>query len=122
MTRLSSHALAEVEGQSDRIVIMNQGHKVADGALSELRRLAALPLRVRVHLARSLRVAVNEGARPLADWTRLGERSYELPCSEQDKIAVLRQVVELPLPLDDVEIISPGLDELYAHYLRRSGT
>ncbi len=33
---LSSHALAELEGQVDRVVIMNQGRKVADGTMADL--------------------------------------------------------------------------------------
>ena len=47
MVLLSSHALAELEGQVDRVVVMNRGRKVADGAITELRRLAAIQPRIR---------------------------------------------------------------------------
>jgi Cu-processing system ATP-binding protein len=116
---LSSHALAELEGQADRVVIMNRGRKTADGTMSELRRLAALPVRIRIRLARALRVAVNEGAGPLDDWARLGERSYELHCLEQDKVAAIQEIGALRMAIEDVEILSPGLDDVYAHFLRR---
>jgi Cu-processing system ATP-binding protein len=116
---LSSHALAELEGQADRVVIMNRGRKTADGTMSDLRRLAALPVRIRIHLARGLRIAVNEGAGPLDDWARLGERSYEMQCREHDKVAAIQRIGTLRLQIEDIEILSPGLDDIYAHFLRR---
>jgi Cu-processing system ATP-binding protein len=64
---LSSHALAEVEGRADRIVIINCGRKCADGSMSDLRRLAALPIRIRLRLARPLRLMVNDSG-PLVRW------------------------------------------------------
>ena len=42
---LSSHALTELEERAGRVIIMNQGVKVADGSLDELRRIARLPTR-----------------------------------------------------------------------------
>jgi Cu-processing system ATP-binding protein len=118
---LSSHALAELEGQADRVVIMNHGRKTADGTMSDLRRLAELPIRIRIRLSQALRLAVNEGGGPLDDWARLGERSYEFRCLEQDKVAAIQSLGRLSLPIEDVEILSPGLDDIYAHFLRRGG-
>jgi ABC-2 type transport system ATP-binding protein len=55
---ISSHVLREVETMTSRIVLLNKGHLVADGTVSEIRRLLDLhPHKVRV---RALR------ARPLA--------------------------------------------------------
>ena len=47
MVLLSSHALAELEGQVDRVVVMNRGKKVADGDIAQLRGLAAIRPRIR---------------------------------------------------------------------------
>src|SRR5690606_4077922 len=44
---LSTHALAELEGLADRVIVMRKGQKIADGTLSELRRDADLPVRIR---------------------------------------------------------------------------
>ncbi len=110
---LSSHALAELEGQADRIVIMNRGRKTADGAMSDLRCLAALPIRIR------LRLVGNEHAGLLEGWANLGERSYELRCLERDKVSVIRSLGTLDLAIEDVQILVPGLDDIYAHFLRR---
>src|SRR5208282_5642094 len=56
---LSSHALAELEGQVDRVVVMNQGRKVADGSIADLRALAAIPPRIRLRLPCSTRAVAN---------------------------------------------------------------
>jgi Cu-processing system ATP-binding protein len=117
---LSSHALAEVEGRADRIVIMNCGRKCADGSMSDLRRLAALPIRIRLRLARPLRLMVNDSGRWFVGWKHLGQGSYELECSEEEKVAVIGSLGTLGLPIEDVEIIAPGLDDVYAHFLQRA--
>jgi Cu-processing system ATP-binding protein len=117
---LSSHALAEVEGRADRIVIINCGRKCADGSMSDLRRLAALPIRIRLRLARPLRLMVNDSGRWFVGWKHLGQGSYELECSEEEKVAVIGSLGTLGLPIEDVEIIAPGLDDVYAHFLQRA--
>ncbi len=95
---LSSHALAELEARTDRIVVMNRGRKVADGTLADLRALAQCPTVVRVDF---------------------GQGVKELCCSEHDKVAVLKRVLMQPGELRDIEIASPSLDDLYAHFLKR---
>ena len=116
---LSSHALAEIEGRADRIVIMNGGRKCADGSMSDLRKLAALPTRIRLRLSRPIRLTVNDGGHRLAGWKQLGEVSYQLECSQEEKAAVIGGLGTLGLPIEDVEISSPGLDDIYAHFLQR---
>jgi Cu-processing system ATP-binding protein len=115
---LSSHALAEIEGQVDRVVIMNRGRKVADGTMTELRRAAALPVRIRIRLG-GLRLAVNEGGDPLAGWSRVGDGEFELRCPERDKVAVLRGLGAIRAQIDDVDVLQPSLDDIYAHFLER---
>ena len=45
---LSTHALAELDGHADRIVVMRNGVKVADGSMDELHIQSGLPLTVTV--------------------------------------------------------------------------
>jgi Cu-processing system ATP-binding protein len=116
---LSSHALAELEGRADRIVILERGRKVADGTMRELRERAAIPVRIRLHLAAAPRVAVNDPGGTLAGWSRVGRTLYEIECSEADKVEVIRSLGSLPVDIDDVEIRQPGLDDLYARFLAR---
>jgi Cu-processing system ATP-binding protein len=93
---ISSHALAELEGQADRVVVMSQGRKVADGTLSTLRQLA--------------------GIRPMLRMRLDGGRALETACDESGLPGLLRT---LPPGAGDVEIIRPSLDDIYAAFLRR---
>lgn len=116
---LSSHALAELEGRVDRVVILNRGRKVADGTMGELRRRAAIPVRIRLHLAAAPRIAVNDPGSGLAGWSRIGRTVYETECPESEKVDVIRGLGSLPVDIDDIEVFQPGLDEMYAHFLAR---
>jgi Cu-processing system ATP-binding protein len=114
---LSSHALEELEGRVERVVILDHGLVVADGTLDELRRLARLPVRMRLTLA-------GEGGAP--DWIGAagaelrwldGGRTIELSCAPEARMALLRRAAADGRVVD-LDIAPPTLDELYAHFLR----
>lgn len=112
---LSSHALAEIEGQTDRIIIMKNGVKVADGTMRDLRRQADLPVMLRLTLA--------QGSQSIGDipntWTKVNDFTFEWQCSQQEKMQALRSLASLPEDTIDIEVIQPSLDDMYAHFLRR---
>ena len=109
---LSSHALAELEGQVDRVVVMNRGRKVADGGIAELRALAAVRPRIRLRLPRAPRAVAN-GPDAWTGWSSISDGVLELSCAEGEVASVLRG---LPGAAEDIEIIRPSLDELYAAF------
>ena len=96
---LCSHALTELEGQADRVVVMSRGRKVADGSLATLRGLAQLPVRIRLTL-------------PSGEVT-------EMVCANDDKVATVRRIACEGPEIADIEVVQPSLDEMYAHFLRR---
>lgn len=102
---ISSHALSELEGRAEHVLIMNRGVLVAQGTLSELRRLSQLPIRVSFELA-------EEGRRP--GW--LAEEVV-LVQGDERKMALIRKAAADPL-IRDIEIVTPNLDDIYAHFLR----
>jgi Cu-processing system ATP-binding protein len=109
---ISSHALAELEGEVDRVVVISQGRKMADGNLSLLRQLAGTLPRLRVRLASS-------GSRiALPGWQPLPGDQFECSCVEEQIVERLRA---LPDSIVSVEILRPSLDDIYAAFLRRSG-
>ncbi len=108
---LSTHALAEMERLADRIIVMQQGRKIADGTLSELRQHAGLPVRIR------LTVEQIPDSVP-QHWNVIGTNRLERHCTEAEKIQILREAHAIA-GLTDLELESPGLDELYAHFLKR---
>lgn len=124
---LCSHALTELEGQADRVVVMSRGRKVADGSLATLRSLAQLPVRIRLTLPSddidALAARVGQGAA----LTRLAGGVVELACANDDKIDLVRRIacdgptanIAAKIAIEDIEIVQPSLDEMYAHFLRR---
>ena len=112
---LSSHALAELEGEVDRVVVMNQGRKMADGDLAQLRQLSGVRPRLRIRVASG----TSPSARPaFADWQQIAGGMLECVCAEQDIAARLRA---LPASVETVDIVRPSLDDIYAAFLRRPG-
>jgi Cu-processing system ATP-binding protein len=110
---LSSHALAELEGEVDRVVVMNRGKKMADGDLHALRRLAGLPTRLRIRIAELC--AAGEGLPERTSWIPAPGGMLELACRDDDVVPLLRR---LPPGTEHVDILRPSLDEVYASFLR----
>lgn len=111
---LSTHALAELDGQADRIIVMKNGHKIADGSMSELRQQSGLPIRIRIALTPGSESA---GKLPTA-WRKHNESAYELHCSEHDKVQAICSLGNIN-GINNIEIHTPSLDDMYAHFLRR---
>ena len=118
---LSTHALSELAGHADRVVVMKAGRKIADGTLSELRRRTGLPLRIRLTLAGpgsgSVWVWLRRAAAPA--WRALDSGRYERLCAEDEKVAAIRAIGAIGQDIRDLDIDVPGLDEIYAHLLER---
>ena len=106
---LSSHALAELADQADRIVIMKSGVKTADGDLHALRRDAGLPTRLRAWFADAVNLP--------APWQPEGD-GWVCASGEADKVARLGELWQAGQPTN-IDILPPALDDLYAHFLRR---
>ena len=108
---LSTHALAELDGHADRIVVMKNGHKVADGNMHELHIQSGLPTKIVVQL-------VNEIQLP-EQWIQVsGSLKYETQCAETEKMARLHELGDL-LNVAQLDIHTPTLDEMYAEFLKR---
>ncbi|MFY3652903.1 ABC transporter ATP-binding protein [Achromobacter xylosoxidans] len=111
---LSTHALSELAGHADRIVVMKAGRKIADGAMSALRRDTGLPIRIRLTLAEP-----QSGTLLARPWRRLDACRYELACQERDKVEAIRDIGAIAAPIADLDIQAPSLDDIYAHLLER---
>ena len=111
---LSSHALTEVEARTDRIAILSRGVLVADATLAALRRAAGLPIRIEVTTrADAQAVAVRLGR------AQVNGHRVDLICGPDDKLARLGEVTGLGALVDDLEVIPPSLEDIYAHFSHR---
>ncbi|RYC15312.1 ABC transporter ATP-binding protein [Ciceribacter ferrooxidans] len=113
---LSSHALTELEGRADRVVIVNDGVKIADGTLDDLRRIARLPTRISLKVAEGTEKP--QGINGATPWRNLGDGAFETDVAPEEKIALLRKVTATPTALSTLSVAEPTLDDLYAHFLR----
>jgi Cu-processing system ATP-binding protein len=111
---LSSHVLTELEARTDRVAILREGRLVALGSLGELRRASALPLRIEVRAPESVQARLADHFCERAQ--RINDHAVELVCAPDDKMPLLRDLIGLGVPIDDIEIHAPTLDTLYAHY------
>lgn len=114
---LSSHALTELEERAGRVIIMNRGIKVADGTLDELRRIARLPTRIRLKVTGTGLANVPNWLGPVDGWRRINGHMVEIDAAPDRKIEVLRRATDEGAPVEDLDVIPPTLDELYAHFL-----
>jgi Cu-processing system ATP-binding protein len=118
---LSTHALTELEERVSRVIILNHGVTVADGSLDELRRLARLPTRIRVHLAKGALAAMPSWLGPADVWRRVNGCTVEIDAAPEDKLMILRRATDASAHVEDLDVMPPTLDELYAHFLRGPG-
>lgn len=118
---LSSHALTEIEERAVRVVIMNRGRITANGSIEQLRRLAGLPTRIRVSVASGQSERLKAMVGPVAHWHHVNGHIVEFDAAPGAKIDLLRRATERGGPAEDIAILQPTLDELYAHFLRRQG-
>jgi Cu-processing system ATP-binding protein len=109
---IASHALTEVEAQTDRIAILRKGVKVADDTLANLSRLAGLPTRLRI-LARDGQAGQIAQA---TGGTRINGAAVEIFCGADQKMEELRRIAAMGDAVADVEMTPPRLEDLYRYY------
>ena len=117
---LSSHALTELEERAERVIIMNHGIKVADGSIEQLRNIARLPIRIRLKVADLAPGEVPSWLPASAPCRRLNGHIVEIDAAPERKIELLRCATAAGTALEDLDVMAPNLDELYAHFLRQA--
>jgi Cu-processing system ATP-binding protein len=113
---VSSHALTEIEGRTERIAIVKDGRLLVCGTLEELRDRASLPVRVRLMVDPGTAASVAERIGNGIELSRVNDRTVELHCLNGDKMTVVRRIAELGQPVNDVDILPPRLDQVYAYF------
>jgi Cu-processing system ATP-binding protein len=114
---LASHALTEVEARTDRVAILRHGKLVAWDSLDGLRAQAGLAARIRFKAAgRTDDLVARLGGRFALE--RVNDTAVELSCPVSEKAAVMQLVGAAGLSVDDIDIVLPGLDDVYAHFGR----
>ena len=113
---VSSHALTEIEGRTDRIAIVKGGQLLVCGTLDELRIQASLPVRIRLMVDPGTAAAVAERIGAGITLSKVNDHTVDLHCLNGDKMTVVRRIGEIGQPVNDVDIVPPRLDQIYAHF------
>jgi hypothetical protein len=113
---LSSHALTEIEDRTDRFAIVKGGSLLVCGTLEELRARARLPVRIRLSVESGTAGTVAERIGNGVGFSRVNDHTIDLHCLNGDKMAVVRRIAELGQRVHDVDILPPGLDQVYAYF------
>lgn len=106
---LSTHALAELDGHADRVVVMKNGNKIADGNMHELQIQSGLPATIKVRLKQ---------ATVLPSYWQCTSDGYVAQCRVEDKAKLLQDIKQLD-NIVEIDIHTPSLDEMYAQLLKR---
>jgi Cu-processing system ATP-binding protein len=115
---LSSHALTELEERTERVIIMNQGIIVANGSIDDLRRIAELPAKIRLTVSAGEAQKLSNLIGPAMNRRELNGHMVEFDAVPDQKVEFLRRATRDGSPVEDVAVVPPTLDELYAHFLR----
>ena len=114
---VSSHLLTEIEARADLIAILCEGALVAFGGLDELRQESRLPFRLRLQVrADSVGSIVEAIGRDFVP-DRIDGGAIDFLCPAPDKMAILRRVARLNGVVQDLDILPPRLEEVYAHFV-----
>jgi len=112
---ISSHLLAELEAHLDRALVLSHGRVVTQGALTEMRDAADLPVIVRARVDSGAQdvfgdpVFVVQAVRTETD----GSAEFELEVPRSRKLDLIRRLVGIP-GLADISVKEPSLPEIYA--------
>ena len=113
---VSSHALTEIEGRTDRIAIVKGGRLLICGTLDELRAKASLPVRIRLIVDPGTAATVADRIGNGITLSKVNDHTVDLHCLNGDKMTVVRRIGELGQPVNDLDILPPRLDQVYAHF------
>lgn len=119
---LSSHVLTELELRTDRIAILRHGRLIACDTLDALRRQAGLPIRIRVTAPPDQAQSLARLAGPNARVLFANGRTVELAVGAEAKMEAVRGLATGLHGVEDLDILPPSLDEIYAVFGSREAT
>ena len=115
MVLVSTHALAEIERQVDRVAMVHRGRLIAVGDVPTLRQRVPLPIRVRLKVRYCSTERVLTQLADNAETVSRGPDRLELAVPPERRAAVIRALGGLHDLIEEIEIESPGLEAVYRH-------
>lgn len=113
---ISSHVLSELEGRTDRAVILHHGRIAANGSLEEVRHAAGIETQIRARLADGHSAEALEKLCWVNGYDQVDGRTLILRCRPDQKMAAIRALAALGEVVQDIESLPPSLEQIYRHY------
>ncbi len=114
---ISSHILSELEEICSHVAIMEAGSLIAQGSPGEILSGLSVSRRFRVRAAGDgsgrLRETIEKHAAVVADPEENGAVEVELPGTEEDAVALLRNLVDAGVPVIEFSEVETGLEEIF---------
>ena len=118
---VSTHALREIEGRADRLAVMHRSRLIACATLADIRRQAAAEALVLLKVRPCTTAQILKRLPPETRCVRRTEDTLALAVAPAGKLALLRQVTEMADLVQDVEIATPDLEDIYRGLVERAG-
>lgn len=106
---ISSHALTELDDRIDRVAVLHRGRLLALGTIADLRRKIGLDSEIKIQApADSIKTLTRH----------FGDKCFvngvaRFSCPADEKIAFLKQLMALNIPLVDIEVNDPSLEDIF---------
>ena len=114
-----SHDISVIRYFCHRVAVMHRGRLVALGTVDDLRRAAALPVRLGFTVAACNTGRLLDRIGPWVEVVGRSERLLEVTCRPEAKAALLRSLDDLWSVVEDVALETPGLPAVYSALIER---
>ncbi len=117
---LSSHNLAQIQEQVDRIALMKLGHILTTGSVQELREQLDLPLHFQISLRSAAEDSLHHLLAEFSDCkTHITGKTISIHCNRKQKMPLLAALTTLDA-VEDIAIQEPSLEDLFLGYVDES--
>ncbi len=118
---LSSHILTELEARTDRVAVLSRGRLKAMGPIAQLRQELNLRAQIR------LRANPQQMAHLAGQFSNRYDQACfingvaVLECAQEDKLTLLKELMNTELAFENLDIIEPSLEQVFAEHTAGEG-
>lgn len=118
---LSSHILTGLEARTDRVAVLSRSRLQAIGSIAELRADLGLGSQIRVYANPAQMQRISKRFAPRFGPERFINGVAVLECGDDGKLALLKELMTGDADFENVDIIEPNLEDVFAAYTAGDG-
>ncbi len=117
---ISSHALSELDSRVDEVSILDHGRLAASGTIAKLRSGAGLSAQIHIQTGPEQMPILAKHFAGQFSGDRFLNGTAIFDCPADRKMHLLRKIMNLGMTYEDIDIIEPSLEEVFAAYTDRN--